>query len=93
MKNKADAKKPKMKKKTKSKTPEVFIKEGTNLRGAAEIFGIKTKDLTDKLAEKGLTLSVNDLISESIADHISQEFGLLVASSVNRQASIARWDS
>jgi translation initiation factor IF-2 len=72
MKNKADVKKPKI------KTSEVFIKEGMNLREAAEILGIKTKDLIDKLAEKGLTLSVNDLISEPITDHISQEFGLQV---------------
>jgi len=78
MKNKADVKKPKMKKKPKSKTSEVFIKEGMNLRETAEILGIKTKDLTDKLAEKGLSLSVNDLISEPITDHISQEFGLQV---------------
>jgi translation initiation factor IF-2 len=78
MKNKADVKKPKMKKKTKSKVSEVFIKEGMNLRETAEILGIKTKDLTDKLATKGLTLSVNDLISESIADHISKELGLRV---------------
>jgi len=78
MKNITDEKKPKMKKQLKSKTTEALIKEGMNLREAAEFLGIKTKDLTDKLAEKGLTLSVKDLISESIADHISQEFGLKV---------------
>jgi translation initiation factor IF-2 len=78
MKNKADIKKPKMKKKPKSKAPEALIKEGMNLREVAEILEIKAKDLIEKLTGKGLALSVNDLISESIAEHISQEFGLKV---------------
>lgn len=78
MKNKTDVKKTSIKKKSKSKTSEVFIKEGMNLREAAEILGIKTKDLIDKLGEKGLALSVNDLISESIANHLSQEFSVPV---------------
>jgi len=78
MKNKADIKKPKMKKKPKSKAPEALIKEGMNLREVAEILEIKAKDLIEKLTGKGLALSVNDLISESIAEHISKEFGLKV---------------
>jgi len=73
MKNQSDSKNPKTKK-SKSKTPEALIKEGMNLRDAAEIMDIKTKDLIEKLARKGLALSVNDLISEPIAEHISQEF-------------------
>jgi translation initiation factor IF-2 len=78
MKNKADVKKSKLKKKPKSKTPEVLIKEGMNLREVAEVLEIKAKDLIEKLTGKGLALSVNDLISEPIAEHISQEFGLKV---------------
>jgi len=78
MKKQADNKKPKMKEKSKDKTPEVLIREGMSLREVSEILDIKAKDLIEKLAEKGLALSVNDLINKSIAEEISNLFGLKI---------------
>jgi len=68
----------KMKEKSKDKTPEVLIKEGMSLKEVSEILDIKTKDLIEKLAEKGLVLSVNDLINEFIVEQISQLFGFKI---------------
>jgi translation initiation factor IF-2 len=78
MKKQADNKKMKMKEKSKDKTPEVLIKEGMSLKEVSEILDIKTKDLIEKLAEKGLVLSVNDLINEFIVEQISQLFGFKI---------------
>ncbi|MFB0566872.1 MAG: translation initiation factor IF-2 [Candidatus Aminicenantaceae bacterium] len=63
---------------SKKKLSTTLIKEGTSLKEIAEVLDIKTKYLIEKLIATGFSLSVNDLITQSIADEISKEFNLQI---------------
>jgi translation initiation factor IF-2 len=71
------------KKKEKPKTKDVkgtaktiMLREGETLKELSEKMDIKTKDIIETLKTKGQTVSVNDVVNESLAELISKEFNL-----------------
>ena len=71
------------KKKEKPKTKDVkstaktiMLREGETLKELSEKIDIKTKDIIETLKTKGQTVSVNDVVNESLAELISKEFNL-----------------
>jgi len=78
MKNQVKKKNGKIKNEAKTKPPKTLIREGMSLKEVSEILEIKAKDLIKKLMSKGLHLSVNDLVTESMAIKISEELGLQI---------------
>jgi translation initiation factor IF-2 len=62
------------KKQAPKKLPEIEISEGMTLKAVSDILDIKAKEVIEKLVTRGLSLSVNDIITESIAEEISKEF-------------------
>jgi len=70
-------KKTKPKAKTAKAAPKkILLSEGLSLKELSEKTGIKSKDIIKKLEPSGYSINVNDVISESLADLISKEFGL-----------------
>ncbi len=74
--------KPKAPSKKKAKTPDApkerrkaVLREGMTLREAAETLKAKAKDLVEKLAAKGLSLDLNDVLDEETAAAIGQALG------------------
>ncbi len=55
---------------------KVLMSEGLSLREVSEKTGIRTKDIIEKLSQKGYDLSVNDIVNEPLAVLISREFNL-----------------
>jgi translation initiation factor IF-2 len=55
---------------------KILLSEGLSLKELSEKTGIKSKDIIEKLKPSGYSINVNDVISESLADLISKEFGL-----------------
>jgi len=55
---------------------KILLREGLSLKELSEKTGIKAKDIIEKLLRKGYEISVNDVISESLAKVLSEEFGL-----------------
>jgi translation initiation factor IF-2 len=71
------------KKKTKAKiraaeapSKKFMLREGLSLKELSEKTGIKSKNIIEKLKPQGYSINVNDVISESLANLISEEFGL-----------------
>jgi len=63
--------KPPVKKKPKAEEapkvrPRYFFREGMTIRNAAEIIGLKPKDLMEKLSAKGVPQELNDLLDEGM---------------------------
>jgi translation initiation factor IF-2 len=77
MENKEKKKKDKPKAKAAKAPPKkTLLREGLSLKELSEKTGIKSKDIVEKLKPSGYSLEVNDVISESLANLISKEFGL-----------------
>jgi len=74
-KEKKNKTKPKSKK---SPVQKILLREGLSLKELSEKAGIKTKDITEKLAAKGYNVGVNDVINESLANLISKELGIKI---------------
>ncbi len=55
---------------------KILLREGLSLKELSEKTGIKSKDIIAKLKPSRYSINVNDVISESLADLISKEFGL-----------------
>jgi len=75
----AQEKKKKEKPKTKdvkSTAKTIMLREGETLKELSEKIDIKTKDIIETLKTKGQTVSVNDVVNESLAELISKEFNL-----------------
>ena len=69
----------KSKTKTEESSPKkIILREGLTLKELSEKIGIKTKDIIEKLLIKGFSLSVNDIINESTAKAVSEEYSLKV---------------
>ena len=70
-------KKTKPKVKTAKAAPKkILLRESLSLKELSEKTGIKSKDIIEKLKPSGYSINVNDVISESLANLISKEFGL-----------------
>lgn len=52
----------------------ILIREGQTIKELIEKTGIKSKDIINKLSAKGYAIGVNDLVTESLAKTISEEF-------------------
>jgi len=78
MKNQSKEKNNKIKEKSKIKHLNALIREGMSLKEVSDVLNIKAKDLIEKLLTKGLSFSVNDLITESIIEEISKEFNIQI---------------
>jgi len=77
----SEKKKKTIKSKTKTKEPspkKIILREGMTLKELSEKVGIKAKDIIEKLLIKGFSLSVNDIINESTAKAVSEEFSLKI---------------
>ena len=77
MKKETTKTKPPVKKKAKVEEapkprPKYILREGMNIRDAAERIGLKPKDLIEKLASKGILLEQNDLLDEALAAAIGR---------------------
>ena len=75
----AQEKKKKEKPKTKdvkSTAKTIMLREGETLKELSEKMDIKTKDIIETLKTKGQTVSVNDVVNESLAELVSKEFNL-----------------
>ena len=59
-----------------SSAKKIILREGQTIKELSEKAGIKTKDIFKKLEAKGYTVSVNDIVSESLASVISNEFNI-----------------
>jgi len=57
-----------------SSAKKIILREGQTIKELSEKAGIKTKDIFKKLEAKGYTVSVNDVVNESLASVISNEF-------------------
>jgi translation initiation factor IF-2 len=75
MTEKTKKKKATVKKEAPKKLPEIVVSEGMTLKAVSDILDIKAKEVIEKLTTRGLSLSVNDIVTESIAEEISKEFG------------------
>jgi len=53
-----------------------MLREGETLKELSEKMDIKTKDIIETLKTKGQTVSVNDVVNESLAELVSKEFNL-----------------
>lgn len=77
----SEKKKKTIKSKTKTEEPspkKIILREGLTLKDLSEKAGIKAKDIIEKLLIKGFSLSVNDIINESMAKAVSEEFSLKI---------------
>ncbi|MGD8535691.1 MAG: translation initiation factor IF-2 [Candidatus Aminicenantes bacterium] len=75
----AQEKKKKEKPKTKaskSTAKKITLREGESIKDLSEKTDIKAKDFVEMLRTKGQTVSVNDVVNESLAELISKEFNL-----------------
>jgi len=59
-----------------SSAKKIILREGQTIKELSEKAGIKTKDIFKKLEAKGYTVSVNDIVNESLASVISNEFNI-----------------
>ncbi len=60
----------------KSTAKKFTLREGETLKELSEKIDVKTKDIIEILRTKGQTVSVNDLVNESLAELLSKEFNL-----------------
>ena len=60
----------------KTSPKKITLREGLTLKELSEKIEIKSKDIIEKLIAKGYSISVNEVINESLAKLISEEFGL-----------------
>ncbi|NOR54309.1 MAG: GTP-binding protein, partial [Candidatus Aminicenantes bacterium] len=77
----SEKKKKTIKSKTKTEEPspkKIILREGLTLKELSEKVGIKAKDIIEKLLIKGFSLSVNDIINESTAIAVSEEYSLKI---------------
>jgi len=73
----------------KSPAKKIILREGQTLKELSEKAGIKTKNIFEKLEAKGYSVSVNDVVNESLASTISEEFKLeLELVSIEKEARI-----
>jgi len=73
-------------KKDKPELKELKIREATTIKEFAEKINLKSKDLSDKLTQRGFSFNVNDIIDESLIKVLSEELGLnLSLSSVEEE--------
>ncbi len=79
MENKGKKKTSQPDKKKKSAPRMIQIKEGANIKDLAELVGITSKELLSKLIPRGLDISVSDIISEELAEQISEELGMKIS--------------
>jgi len=71
----AETKKPAtkdQKKSVKSKPEKIFVREGMSIKEFSLKIGIKAKNLIDKLAERGFSVSVKDDLTEALVKAISE---------------------
>jgi translation initiation factor IF-2 len=61
-----------------NETPKAQVREGTNLKDFCDSLGIRAKDLIEALGKQGMAVSVNQDISQEIADAISKISGVEV---------------
>jgi translation initiation factor IF-2 len=52
--------------------PKIVLREGLLIKDVAERMKMRLKDLLDKLAEKGLVLTANDLVDEAHAEPLTK---------------------
>jgi translation initiation factor IF-2 len=62
----------------KSTAKKITLREGETLKELSGKTGIKAKDIIETLRTKGQTVSVNDVVNESLAELISKEFNLKI---------------
>ena len=55
---------------------KILLREGLSSKELSEKTGISSKDIIEKLRPRGYSINVNDVISESLAKLISEEFNL-----------------
>jgi len=60
----------------KKPTSKINLTEGMSLKDLCLRIGAKTKDLIEKLSEKGININVNDVIDNKVSQILSQELGL-----------------
>jgi len=60
----------------KPSVPKIKLIEGMSLKDLCLQLKTKAKDIIDKLAEKGISVMVNDVVDDRIAQILSQELGL-----------------
>ncbi len=63
---------------SKDTAKKITLREGETLKVLSEKTDIKTKDIIETLRTKGQTVSVNDVVNESLAELISKEFNLKI---------------
>ena len=74
---------------TKGPPKKILLREGLSLKELSEKTGIKTRDISEKLMASGYSISVNDVINESLAKLISKEFDLEIELvSIERETQI-----
>ena len=61
---------------TKGPAKKILLREGLSIKELSEKTGTKAKDIIEKLMAGGYSISVNDVINESLAKLISKEFDL-----------------
>jgi len=66
---------PKSKKEEKGTQKEITLKEGETFIDLSEKLKIKTKDLIKTLTAEGYSVSATDIISQSLADSLSEKIG------------------
>lgn len=64
--------------KDKSSPKKILLIEGTILKDLSEKIGIKAKDIIERLKTKGMTFTVTDIVNDSLAQTISEEFHLQI---------------
>lgn len=77
----SEKKKKPIKSKTKTEEPspkKIILREGMTLKELSEKIGVKTKDILEKLLIRGFSLNVNDIINESVAKAVSEEYSLKI---------------
>jgi translation initiation factor IF-2 len=77
----SEKKKKTIKSKTKTEKPspkKIILREGLTLKELSEKVGIKAKDIIGKLLIRGFSLRVNDIINESTAKAVSEEYSLKI---------------
>ena len=56
----------------------ILLREGLSSKELSEKIGISSKDIIEKLRPRGYSINANDVISESLAKLISEEFNLKI---------------
>lgn len=61
-------------KKAKISTQKIQLREGMNIRDLSEKIGIKAKDLIKKLIDKGIQITVSDIVTQGLIKSVAREF-------------------